>query len=60
MSFTAKYEDLCVECDQTILRGQQATYLGDGLAHVVCPARPQVCPSCHMVMPATGVCDDCS
>jgi hypothetical protein len=60
MSFTAKYEDRCVECDQTIYKNQEATYLGDGVAHLHCPPRRGVCPTCHMELPATGVCDDCA
>ncbi len=61
MSFSAKYDGVCGDCGIAIYRGQAVTYQGeDGVVHVMCPTEQKVCPKCHMALPATGVCDDCS
>lgn len=62
-TFTAKFHADCAVCD-TDLKGSEAVYTSSGdIIHVRCPdtlvlAR-EVCPSCFLELPVTGVCGDC-
>lgn len=61
MAFPAKYEGTCGDCGQPFGRGVSVTYQGPlGVCHMICPNTANVCPKCHMALPVTGVCDDCT
>ncbi|KWX66820.1 hypothetical protein [Mycobacterium sp. NAZ190054] len=56
MSFEAKYQGRCAECDDRIEPGEQATYADDDLVHVACETEPareddpdEVCTACRLV-----------
>lgn len=65
-TFAARYAGTCHACPVRIQPDDEVTYDGnDGLVHVICPENlierhGQVCGSCFMEMPLTGVCPDCS
>ncbi len=50
-----------VESCQTVDDGLVVDFLKSlGLSHLISRLRlPQLCPTCHQVMPLTGVCDNC-
>jgi hypothetical protein len=62
MAFVAQKRTDCTECDQPILRGQLASFAYSRYHHVICPEPVPVktCPTCHIELPVSGVCDDCS
>jgi hypothetical protein len=51
-----------VESYQSVDEGLVATFLDSlGLSHLTLRLRlAQLCPTCHQVMPLTGICDNCS
>lgn len=69
MSFTAQYRGVCEACEDPVVPGQEVEYTYNRrLVHLFCPEaldsrtglpRP-VCPSCFLVLPVTGVCEECS
>lgn len=62
MSFEAECHGTCVDCDLAIRPGQEIDYSADSeLVHVSCPvvAPAPICTSCFVVLPLTGICDDC-
>lgn len=68
MTFQARFSGTpCDNCEERVKEGQEVTYnVAHKIVHVVCPeardvdATATVCPTCHMALPLTGVCDDCS
>lgn len=58
--FMAQYAGTCPACDQDIRPGQRVIYRDDVLEHVTCPPPPATCPTCHLTLPVTGVCGNCT
>ena len=59
MSFRARYEGVCADCDEPIQVGQLIRTEGDEYVYVRCaPARElgEVCPSCWLEKSVTGAC----
>jgi hypothetical protein len=68
VTFTARFYGVCVACHDTIRPGQTIAVKSPvGYVHDDC-AVPEdighlhgnVCPTCHLEMPLSGVCDTCS
>jgi hypothetical protein len=64
--FAATWPTRCArdECPDPRIREGEIVRYGDDdrIEHEACPEPappPNVCPSCHMALPLTGVCDDC-
>lgn len=64
MSWTALYNGLCERCDDRIRADvDQVEWAGTEVVHVECPdpleTATGVCPTCHLVLPVTGICGTC-
>lgn len=65
-TFPARFFGRCgADCGDPVREGQEVAFTAEGaVVHRQChpdePARPaaEVCPWCHLEMPATGVCCD--
>jgi hypothetical protein len=57
--FAARFPGTCGHCDHDITPGQIVEFIDDDLVHVRCPPPPAICPSCHFVIPVSGVCETC-
>ncbi len=63
MTFTAKYDGRCAECEDTIYAGDVLEWVRGQVVHVDCvpddtkdkPTRP-TCPDCWQEIPASGEC----
>lgn len=63
MTFTAKYDGRCAECQETIYRGDQLQMIDGQAVHADCtpddrsepPARP-TCPTCWLEISTSGAC----
>lgn len=58
-SFAARFPNTCGWCRNPIAAGQRVQYIDDDLVHVTCPPPPKTCPTCHLILPASGVCGEC-
>lgn len=65
-TWTAKYFGSCVNCPEKVRPDDEVVWVGDKVAHAVCPdgepdltAPHGVCPRCFLAIPASGVCGNC-
>jgi hypothetical protein len=66
MTFTASYAGTCKACGERFGAGAEVEYAGMfDYVHAECPPsvldqqRP-ACPTCHLELPVSGVCGECS
>ena len=64
MTFIAKYDGICEDCDAPFKAGQEIDRTGAGdYVHVQCPddLKPvgSVCPKCFVELPVSGACGTC-
>ena len=61
--FTARYAGICEDCSNDIEPGDLIVTVGDhAYVHAWCSATPRptpACPTCHLALPVSGICDEC-